>query len=140
MREELSGCASLSFNRVNDPEGDCGTTLTLLFENEAVARGFIARLGEEGVGASTPIDSGRHVYVNWEPVMKRRGVHHPLRDPYRAEGVGVEYSRDSCPRTLDVLARTVYLATSATRSEADLRALVATVRRAARRAAGARGR
>jgi len=96
----------------NDLEGECATVVGFLFTDEPQARRFMAALSRHGVGSSTPIDSGRHVYRNWEPIMERRGSYHPALDAFRRpenKGAQMEYSPDMCPRTLDILARTVFL-------------------------------
>jgi len=96
----------------NDLEGECATVVGFLFADEPQARRFMAALSRHGVGSSTPIDSGRHVYSNWEPIMERRGSYHPALDAFRRpenKGAQMEYSPDMCPRTLDILARTVFL-------------------------------
>jgi hypothetical protein len=98
-----------------------------------MARAFIANLDEAGVGASTPIDSGRHVYTNWEPVLQKRGAHHPALNAFNLTEAPLDYTKDMCPHTLDVLARTVYLGTSPTRTPEERAALVEAVKGAARR-------
>ena len=120
--------------RYHDLEGDCGTTVGLLFSSEREARAFIAALAKQGVGASTPIDSGRHVYSNWEPVMQRRGSYHPALDAFRRpenRGSQVKYTQDMCPRTLDILSRAVLLGVSPREKPADLRRRLQACRRAA---------
>jgi hypothetical protein len=76
----------------------------------------------------------RVIYPNWEPVMNRRGAHHPGRDAFRMGRARVRYSKDMCPKTLSILSRTVYLLTSATRSEEDLKSFLRDVRKALRHA------
>ena len=134
MMEELASKTAFSFNPINDADGECATTLALLFESAERVRGFLEHLKEAGVSAYSPIDSDRHVYVNWEPLMEKRGAHHPARDPLRLPGPVPEYSPDMCPTTLSILERTVYLSTSPTRSEEDLKNLLARVKEAAARA------
>jgi dTDP-4-amino-4,6-dideoxygalactose transaminase len=96
----------------NDIDGDCGTMVGLRFGCESEARSFIAGLQVRGISASTPIDSDRHVYCNWEPVMARRGSYHPALDafkrPENADSRG-DYHPDMCPKTLEVLRTTVFL-------------------------------
>ena len=125
--------ATFSLNPINDLDGDCGTTLALLFENSEATRGFLANLSAVGVDASTPIDSGRHVYTNWEPVMEQYGAHHPGRDAYELAEEPVTYTKDMCARTLSILERTAHVETSATRSPAELEILIDKIQRAARR-------
>lgn len=132
LREALAGESAFTCNPVNDPAGDCGSHLGLLFPSESAARAFHARA--QGTGAWIPIDTGRHIYTNWECVMERRGAHHPDRNPYRDSTVS--YSRDTCPATLDYLARTVFVPTKPARDAAELNAIIATLRAAAKEGAG----
>ena len=93
----------------NDLAGDCGTTLALQFESEAAARRFAQADGINGV---LPIDTGKHVYRHWTPIMKKRGALHPLMDPFKMEanrGIVPDYRDDMCPQTLERLAKAVYL-------------------------------
>jgi len=129
MIRALDGVGDFTFNPIHDVEGDCGTTLALMFETPERMRDVLDKLHEQGVSASTPIDSGRHVYTNWEPVLKQQGAHHPEMDAYKRAAVPVEYSPDMCPNTLDILARTLFLYTDPTRPRADLDAMIETVRR-----------
>ena len=133
MISELENETGFSFNPIRDVEGDCATTLALLFESSGRARAFLECLSKEGIDAGSPIDSGRHVYTNWEPVLKQHGAHHPGRDAFQLATVPVTYSQEMCPRTLVILGRTVYVATSALRSQEDLRILISRIRKAAAR-------
>ncbi|NLE13977.1 MAG: DegT/DnrJ/EryC1/StrS family aminotransferase [Clostridiales bacterium] len=95
----------------HDTCGDCGTTVALRFGSEKEARAFSARFG----GGTLPIDTGKHVYTNWTPVMEKRGALHPLMDPFKMEAnknLNHNYTRDMCPKTLDLLSRTVYIGTA----------------------------
>jgi hypothetical protein len=112
-------------------EGDCGTTLGLLFDDEATMRRFLAGCEESGLGASTPIDSGRHVYTNWEPIMQRQGSHNPAFDAYKLAEQPIEYTQDMCPKTLDILSRTAFLYTRPDRSRDELNAMIGAVREVA---------
>jgi dTDP-4-amino-4,6-dideoxygalactose transaminase len=133
LMRELAGESAFVFNPIHDKDGDCGTTLALLFETAAKARAFLERLKDEGIPADCPLDSGRHVYANWEPVLEQRGAQHPGRDAFRLAAVPVAYSADMCPRTLSNLERTVCIATSPTRSARDLDELIRGVKKAAAR-------
>ena len=134
LREELAGERAFALSPVRDPEGDCATTLGLLFPSGEQARAFMARLQQAGVGCGSPINSGRHVYVNWEPVMNQLGAHHPALDPYRLATAPVKYSPDMCPRTLSALERTVFLGLSATRQPQELAEIIANIKQAAQAA------
>lgn len=107
--EELAETENLKFIKSNDIKGDCGTTVGFSFEEEEAARKFATARGVEGW---LPIDSGKHVYENWEPILKKRGAHHPALNPYNLpqnEDLRMDYAKDMLPRTLDILKRTVYI-------------------------------
>jgi len=103
---------SLRFMRHNDLNGECATVLGLQFDDEPAARRFESVLQLYEIDAWLPIDSGRHVYTNWEPIMQKRGAFHPALDAFRLRenrSTQMRYSAKMCPHTLDLLARTVYL-------------------------------
>ena len=106
----------------HDFEGDAGTTLALRFGSEEETRRFTAKCAGEGIGLTVPIDTGKHVYTNWTQVMEKRGALHPRMDPYKMEenrDAACNYTPDMCASTLDLLARTAYLAINPDWSEAD---------------------
>ncbi len=93
----------------NDIEGDCGTTLGFNFDSEELARKFSA----EVEGSWIPFDSGKHVYINWDPIIEKRGGHCDAVNPYMmAENALLNKegaNADACPKSLDILKRTVYV-------------------------------
>ena len=128
MMEALADVAE--FVPSNDPDGDCGTTLAFRFDSEAKARAF-ARA--EGVRGTLPIDTGKHVYRRWTPIMEKRGAFHPLMDPFKMEAnkdIVPDYKADMCPQTLDLLAKAVYIGIDPDWTEADLAAKLAQIKAA----------
>ena len=110
MMEQLAGICR--FIPSNDIDGDCGTTLALQFESEEQARRFAAC---QGIRGSLPIDTGKHIYKHWTPVMKKRGALNPLMDPFKMEanrGLVPDYHENMCPETLERLAKVVYISVS----------------------------
>ena len=91
---------------LHDEAGDCGTTLTLVFENEREAVAF-RDAKQRIVWMNRPIDTGRHVYTNWEPILARRGSHCDQLNPFRWARRRIEYAKDMCPRSLEIMARTL---------------------------------
>ncbi len=93
----------------NDIEGDCGTLLGFNFDSEELARKFSA----EVAGSWLPFDSGKHVYINWDPIIEKRGGHCDAVNPYMMEANALlnkdGANADACPKTLDILKRTVYV-------------------------------
>ncbi len=127
---ELEGRPGIRFAPSNDPQGDCGVVVGFQFESEALARAFAK---SEGVGGGLPIDSGKHVYVNWDPVLKHRVGHHPAMNPYRMPlnaGLRLKYSKNMCPRTLDILKRTVFIGLHPDWTKAEICARIEACRKA----------
>lgn len=105
----LAGIPGIRFTPSHDPQGDCSTTLAFTFCCEEKARKFAK---SEGVGAWLPIDSDKHVYINWEPLLAKRGSPNDVLNPFslpQNKGLRTDYSVDMCPQTLDVLSRTAYI-------------------------------
>lgn len=93
----------------NDIDGDCGVTLPVVFESEDEARRFSAEFGDV---AYLPIDTGKHIYTNWTAILEKRGALNPLMDPFRHPANAPylpDYQNETYPRTLDLLARTVFI-------------------------------
>lgn len=118
-----AGIASVvKFAPSNDPDGDCGVGLLLAFDTEAAADDFIARTGE----GWKPINSGRHVYTNWTPIVEKRGACNPALDPFKMEAnkdSRPDYSPAACPRTLDLLRRHVFLNINPDMTDGEIDAL-----------------
>lgn len=56
-------------------------------------------------GARRLIDTGRHVYTNWQPIISRH-PQHPRLDPYEWAERDIKHDEASCQRTLEILACT----------------------------------
>jgi hypothetical protein len=112
LRERKAAVASALAGKArfipsNDAAGDCGTTLAFRFDSITEATRFA-----ESAGGRRPIDTGKHVYTNWEPILKKKGAVNPAFDPFLMEAnkkLNHRYTADMCARTLDYLARTVYV-------------------------------
>ena len=100
-------CDIVDFAPSNDLAGDCGTCLPFRFGTVEEAINF-----EKGIKGDRPINTGKHVYSNWLNVMEKRGGHCDAANPYLNplnKGLNMDFNPDSCPKTLDLLSRTVYM-------------------------------
>ena len=91
----------------NDPEGDCGTTMTLQFDTEEEAIRF-----EENapVKARRPINTGKHIYTAWTPILEKKGAAHPLLNPFNLPANSfASYDKDCCLKSLEYLKKAVHL-------------------------------
>ena len=107
----------------HDLNGDCGTTLALRFGTEKDCRAYQKKCSDSGIATTVPIDTGKHVYTNWTQIMEKRGALHPAMDPFRMkenQGLNMAYSPDMCPKTLDLLSRTLYIGIDPDWTERDL--------------------
>jgi dTDP-4-amino-4,6-dideoxygalactose transaminase len=132
LRRALSGQTGYWFNPVNDPEGDCGTVLGVIFTTEEKMRQFLDHAVAWKLPVWSPIDSGRHVYSNWECVMQMRGASHPGRDAFQLTDTPPTMSPDMCPKTLSLLARTLFVNTSPNRSDQEFANLASALLQIAR--------
>ena len=101
----------------NDPADAVG--LTIQFENEQEAR-QVAQQNKDCM--SIVLDSGRHVYTNWEPLLNQ-GVFHPAMNPYKWAKRKITYREDSCRKTLGILARTAQISYRYNMPMSEVRAL-----------------
>ena len=98
----------------HSPDYECGSHAGFLFETEELAVRFGELLKGEEVGSFRPIDTGRHVYTNWDPIMNKQAAHHPSLNPYLLKenrDAKAEYTTETCARSLDVLKRAVLVGT-----------------------------
>lgn len=114
----------------NDIEGDCGTTLAIRFDTAKEANAFQEAADTEIV---IPINTGKHVYSNWTPIMTKTGALNPLMDPFKMKAnkkIVPKYSKDMCPNTLDLLSRTAYININPDWTKAELDAIVEDIKKA----------
>lgn len=92
LKSLISDIPDLSFRTLSDPEGDCATLCTVIFDDSDKAASVAKRLG------TTTVDhSGWHVYANMEHFNRW------LRENNLAHGKG------AYPQTDDILSRAINL-------------------------------
>lgn len=103
VKEILSEVEGLEFRRINDPEGEIGTLLTMRFPTVKAAEGFAAELGGKPV-----YYSGWHVYDHMEQLL---GKKMPTKTgcPFTCPLYGQNpiYEKGMLPQTDDLLSRSV---------------------------------
>ena len=96
----------------NSLDYECGTHLGFRFAEESQARGFSKALKAAGVACFLPMDTGRHVYTRWDPIMRYQGAHHAALNPFELKEnkkARVKYSKKMCRESLDILNRSVLI-------------------------------
>jgi len=132
---ELEGAPGVRFMPSNDLEGDCGVICGFQFDAPEPA---IAFSKVEGVDAWRPLDSAKHVYHTWDPIIEKRVGHHPDVNPYnhpKNQGLRTTVTRDMLPKSLDILGRTVFVALDPDWTDAKVTEVISACRNAAKSAA-----
>jgi 8-amino-3,8-dideoxy-alpha-D-manno-octulosonate transaminase len=117
----------LTFRRLTDPAGDTAICLIMFLSNAEVTRRAIEELHAEGVPAGGVYDSkvrDWHIYTYWDHVIEKKSVA-PDRLPWSAVPAEElpKYSRAMCPRTLDLLGRSVHIEINHNYSSEDCQAI-----------------
>lgn len=122
--------------RNNSLDYECGTHLGFLFPSEAKARAFSQGLRDAGVGSFLPMDTGRHVYTRWDPIMRYQGAHHPAIDPFKIPAnrkARVKYTPEMCQASLEILNRSVLMPMHPNNNRTRLRRMAKAIQAAAAR-------
>ena len=102
---------------MNSADHDCATQVIYSFPSAETAARF-AEVFPSVIAGKT----GRHTYTEWDQVLMGAGAAHPAMNPYEmAENRDCRrsYSKDMCARSLEILDRTVLVATHPLHSQAD---------------------
>ena len=119
---------------LHSPRHDCGAQVFYTLPTAEAAERFAEILPCVVAGRT-----GRHNYTEWDPILQRVGAHHPALDPFRLpenEGCRKEYATDMCPRSLDILARTVLVENDPRHDASDVENTIHDIAVAARVALG----
>jgi dTDP-4-amino-4,6-dideoxygalactose transaminase len=90
FKELISKAGGFRFRTLNDPEGDCSTVCTVIFDTKEKA----AKVSK-ALGSKTVDQSGWHVYSNMEHVLNH------------LKSVGQPHTKGSYPKTDDILSRSM---------------------------------
>jgi dTDP-4-amino-4,6-dideoxygalactose transaminase len=90
LKSLISKAGGFKFRTLNDPEGDCGTICTVIFDTSKQASKVSGILGSKTVD-----QSGWHVYSNMEHVLNH------------LKQVGQPHTKGSYPKTDDILSRSM---------------------------------
>lgn len=103
----------------NDPDGESAMVTTLRFDSHEEAQRFSERVSD----VTLPINTGKHVYSNWDVIMQKRGALHPLMDPFRMEANRkIDYSPEMCAASLERLSRCAHFSVNPDWTDADIEA------------------
>jgi dTDP-4-amino-4,6-dideoxygalactose transaminase len=98
IAEIFADQAHCRVSKHNDPAN--AVALTVLFDDPEEARVF-----GQTRGTGRLIETGRHVFTNWEAVLTKRSFHHRM-NPHQWANREINYHAEDYQTTLDILART----------------------------------
>lgn len=105
LKALLAGTPGIKFRMLNDPEGECATLCTLIFDSRKQALNV-----SKALGTTTLDSSGWHVYSNMEQLLGTK-MPSAFKCPFECpiyEGTA-KYERGMLPNTDDILSRSINL-------------------------------
>lgn len=90
FKDLISHSKGFKFRVLNDPDGDCATLCTVIFDKKEQAAEV-----SKSLGSRTVDQSGWHVYFNMEQILNHLKV------------IGLPHTRGSYPKTDDILSRAI---------------------------------
>jgi dTDP-4-amino-4,6-dideoxygalactose transaminase len=112
------GNLGLKPTRMNSADHDCATHVMFTMPNAEAAQKFIKVFPSVIAGKT-----GRHTYTEWDQILIREGAAHPAMNPYLMEANAkcrMDYSKDMCARSLEILNRTVMVPTNPEHTDAQI--------------------
>ncbi|HEX3406533.1 MAG TPA: DegT/DnrJ/EryC1/StrS family aminotransferase, partial [Caulobacteraceae bacterium] len=120
---------------MNSPDDDCATQVMFTLPSAEAAKRFAELAPGVVIGRTR-----RHNYTEWDQVLMGAGAGHPAMNPF-AMPANAEcrkrYSKDMCAKSLEILDRTVMVATHPDHTEVEIADIVHNIDVAARVALGA---
>jgi dTDP-4-amino-4,6-dideoxygalactose transaminase len=119
---------------VHSPDDDCAAQVMYSFPSVEAAARFSGLVPSVIVGKT-----GRHNYTEWDQVLMGAGAAHPAMNPYNMpanEGCRRTYAKDMCARSLEILDRTVMVATHPDHTPAEIADIIHNIGVGARVALG----
>lgn len=115
---------------MNSPDHECATQVMYTLPSAELASRFVAICPAVIAGKT-----GRHTYTEWDQVLIGEGAAHPAMNPYLMPANAEcrkTYSKDMCAKSLEILNRTVMVATHPRHTETEIANLIHNIGIAAR--------
>jgi len=103
VREGIADIPGLKLRKSADPEGDLGSLVFIDLGTKARRDKFMRAMRAEGVGSSGP---GGSAILPADRRIEAKATLHPNWPSFQTpQGKAIQYGRDTCPRTIDILGR-----------------------------------
>jgi 8-amino-3,8-dideoxy-alpha-D-manno-octulosonate transaminase len=132
LRSAIEGVArhkGITLRTIHDADGDAAISLVFFAPNSERALRIVAALNAEGASAMVlyhPKHVDYHVYSHWTPIIEKR-TWSKNGGPWQWHEGDVRYSRDMCPKSLELLSRAVHLDISPDMSRVNVEELAGAV-------------
>ncbi len=106
----------------HSPDDDCATQVIVTLPTAEAAKIFVKTFPSVIAG-----ETGRHTYTEWDQVLMGAGAAHPAMNPYNMPANAEcrrSYSKDMCARSLEILSRTILIATNPQHTAQDTKDIV----------------
>jgi dTDP-4-amino-4,6-dideoxygalactose transaminase len=103
---------------MNSADHDCATHVMYTMPSADAAQRFVKVFPSVIAGKT-----GRHTYTEWDQILIREGAAHPAMNPYLMPANArcrMDYSKDMCARSLEILDRTVMVPTNPEHTDAQI--------------------
>ncbi|QHW30827.1 DegT/DnrJ/EryC1/StrS family aminotransferase [Paenibacillus rhizovicinus] len=133
--EGIADVEGIQLQRVPDPDGDVSYSLVFFLPDGQRALAFSELLSAEGIPNGTIHNNGfadRHIYVNWDYVLDKRGAT-PNDTPWNCASYkgNVQYDKNMCPRSLELLGRAISVSVHQSTTSEDCQDAIEAIRKVA---------
>lgn len=109
--QDIANKKGITFRSINDPAGEAAIAIIFTLPSAAIAQSITECLRAEGLPAMvlySPDIPDYHIYPHWIPIMQQRSWS-ATGFPWKTHPRKIEYHLDMCPRSLDLLSRSVHI-------------------------------
>lgn len=120
--EDLATKKSISFRHLHDESGDTAVALIMFLPDQEDANRVTQALKAENVNCNqmySDDSTDQHVYASWNSVLNKMQWS-DQGGPWSWASRDIQYDRDMCPRTLDLLTRAVQIHIAPTLSNVEV--------------------
>ena len=128
LKDSLASLArskGIHFRTIHDPQGEAAVCLVFFLPEVELAQRVSEALAAEGLSAWLlyhPDAVDYHVYAHWSPILAKRAWTSG-GGPWTAHPRQVNYSKQMCPRSLNLLGRAIHIDISPDLTNANLEEL-----------------
>lgn len=128
IKDEIKDVRGLAFRKINDPDGDTGNVLCMIFPSAEINLRFRKALGGEHINAAVSY-GGEAVYMMPQILHQRTADRNGF--PFNQFKKKVTYKKGMCPFTEDLLKRHCYIHITSRFTEKDAEDVVTGIKKVA---------